>query len=143
MDSQNRGAPRQGQQGGFLGEALPSLSLGGIGQGGRWCKTFLRDISPGPSKCSAAGPLPGPASPTNRVREAGSTGLLLPTSPKPSEAGRGKPCHAERLSTVRKGALESEHMTWSPVPVPPLTHNHDSETRKLLRGRFGIGIKNS
>lgn len=30
MDSQNRGAPRQGQQGGFLGEALPSLSLGGI-----------------------------------------------------------------------------------------------------------------
>lgn len=87
----------------------------------RWCETFLRDISPGPSKCSAADPLPGPASPTNTVREAGSTGLLLPTSPKPSEAGRGKPCHAERLSTVRKGALDSEHMTWSPVPVPPLT----------------------
>ena len=42
MESQTRTATRQKQQKGFLGEVVPSLSLGGIGHGGRWYKTLLQ-----------------------------------------------------------------------------------------------------
>ena len=109
MESQTRTVTRQKQQKGFLGEVVPSLSLGGIGHGGRWYKIFLQDISPGAPICSAADFPPGPASPTNRVREAGNTGLPLPTfRPSQVNLGKGSLCLAERMSAERKGALDSE-----------------------------------
>ena len=87
----DRRAARQRQQKGFLGEVVPSLSLGGIGHGGRWYKTFLHDISPGLPICSAADSPPGPASPTNKVREEGNRPASAHLLPKPREAGKGKP----------------------------------------------------
>lgn len=117
MESQNRstqiclGESRRGAQDGFLREVMPSLSLGGVGHGEGWYKTFLQDVSPRSRKCLLVEPLLGSPSPTNEVREAGSTGWPLPSIPaahahKVSEAGRGKlvSCR-EAESTVRKGAL--------------------------------------
>ena len=113
-----------------------------MGEGGT--RHSCRIFPPGPPICSAADSPPGLASPTNRVREAGNTGLPLPTfCPSQAKLEKGSLCLAERMSAERKGTLDSEPVNLSPASIAPLTHNPHSGTGKLLSGRFEIRMKNS